>query len=368
MGRHQQAIERAFPEVARHMSTLVRASHIAGVDPAMLAFAASSHNLFRPGLDDAPSAFEGPDAASLGGGEPQEARRGLFGTLQRGLRETLDESREIAGFESPDRRVVQSRRFGSLFDLGESLEAGRRRYDDWTMALIHSHDERLAAQLFDDPYSLNGDQREDIRQILVDFDPNALAAAGFGRVDLEKFGFIQSLTPDGGASAQSVTLPDQGALDESMRTLYRSWFQRDPAPDELQRFRGQVNGQVRAQFTSQQVNPLKGERPGAPGESETINLSTAPAEFARQTDEFSLLFGNKPSGLTEEQFVGQFRNSAQALTGSEAVDPSNIRAGMISGDIQTTVGRTFADQLNEQNNSTFMGRLARAAQTVQRST
>jgi hypothetical protein len=51
------------------------------------------------------------------------------------------------------------------------------------------------------------------------------------------------------------------------------------------------------------------------------------------------------------------------MLGAQAADPNAVRSGMRSGQYQTTVG-AVAGTKAARDNSTFMGRLAAAAQVV----
>lgn len=55
------------------------------------------------------------------------------------------------------------------------------------------------------------------------------------------------------------------------------------------------------------------------------------------------------------------------MVGAEAVDPTAIQSGMRTGDFQTTIGQV-AGQKKSWGNSTFLGRLAQAAQLVSENT
>ncbi len=53
-----------------------------------------------------------------------------------------------------------------------------------------------------------------------------------------------------------------------------------------------------------------------------------------------------------------------SMLGNEAPDPDAVKAGMRSGEYQTTVGAAFASGASKGNNSTLQERLARAANVV----
>lgn len=370
----QAALEAMVPGSELYLADLIRASEATGVHEALLAFVADSQNLLAPtpgGTVEAALGFDGVRPGRFAG-VSVSGRTSAFDGTDGGdlLGQAVGQIAETVGRAAD--RVESGRRYG-LYEVGQELKRYKDQYGDWALAIIASQDRQLADKIVNDPYSISAQESEMIGQALNGYDPNALAQAGveIGAFGRERFDFLRSLTPGGGdGGSQTVELPDQGALDESLRTLYRSWFQRDPSQSELSVFRASVNGEIRQTYMQQKKpNPFSPQaEQGGMQFVEGVSLASAPAEFVRQTAEYKRLFSNKPAGMSEEQYAAQFNNAQQSLLGVRAADPTAARAGMLTGDVNTSIGYTFGDQLGAGDNSTLLGRMARAASVIARRT
>ena len=157
-------------------------------------------------------------------------------------------------------------------------------------------------------------------------------------------------TTSGGGGGYSRTMPDPVAIRQSAKDLYRQMFAADPTEAQLDGFVGQVQGAISGAPANQNVDGSARLRAALEGNS-----------LYRE------LYGNMPAGMTESEYQNQFRQGAASMLGSQAADPTAIQSGMRSGDYQTTVGSVAGDK-KSWGNSTFLGRLAQAAQMVAENT
>jgi hypothetical protein len=218
-----------------------------------------------------------------------------------------------------------------------------------TLAYIHTLNPTLAAKLAGDPKKLSQQDWGQFNQYLVDgkFDQKQLAAMGYYALGLEEY---QNMNGRGSSGAPTRTIPDQDALRQAAKDMYRQLFAADPSDAELDSLVGAVNGAVQGAAENQDVSP------------EAVLRKNLEAN-----GQYKDLYGKMPSGMTEAEYQNQFRAGAASMLGAEAADPTMIRAGMRSGEYQTTVGQA-ASSKKAWDNSTFMGRLASAAQVIAENT
>ena len=122
-----------------------------------------------------------------------------------------------------------------------------------------------------------------------------------------------------GPSIQIVQ-PDRNKISEGFKELYRSMFHAEPTADELQQLVNKVAGQdVSAQYSHQQFDPASAMRTAAQG-----------------TDLYSQLYGNKPAGLNDADYVSQFERSGASLLGGQQASAAAVQAGMKSNNTNLT--------------------------------
>jgi hypothetical protein len=132
--------------------------------------------------------------------------------------------------------------------------------------------------------------------------------------------------------------------------MYKSLYLQDPTDAQLDGFVSSVTSQVMGAADNQTIEPGARIR-------DLIEKDGAHRE----------LYGAMPKGMTESEYQGQFRAGASSMLGQEAADPNVLRSGMRQGEYQTTVGAA-AGSKKAWGNSTFLGRLASAAQVVAQNT
>lgn len=219
-----------------------------------------------------------------------------------------------------------------------------------TLGYIHALNPTLAAKLAGDPKKLTQAEWGQFNQYLIDgkFDQKQLAAMGYYALGLEEYQNMNGRGSSGASGGRMIA--DQDALRQAAKDMYRRLFAADPSEAELNSLVGAVNSAVQGAADNQDVSP------------EAVLRKNLEAN-----GQYKDLYGKKPAGMTEEEYQNQFRSGAASMLGAEAADPTMIRAGMRSGEYQTTVGQAAASK-KAWDNSTFMGRLASAAQVIAENT
>lgn len=265
----------------------------------------------------------------------------------------------------------------------KGYKEGFEKYGTPSLAFLYALDSSLADRLITTARSGEVPDPKDIaraRQLMASagWDAQTLASLGVAASDLNSDLNDQAqAAADKKEKRPTVTaqMPDPASLREDMRSLWSRLFLGDPSEDQLADFTLEVQNAAFAlarRQGDQQAAILEGTA-GARGDRETDDYdiiesqSLDPAamlqEYARGTNEYSTLYGNKPGGMSEEEYQSQFRSGAGSMLGSAAPDPNIIKAGMRSGDYNTSVGAAAMSPA-AANNSSFLGRLARAAGVV----
>lgn len=251
------------------------------------------------------------------------------------------------------------------------------------LAFIGMHDLRLAQRIFE-----RGDvdlaDASQVAEILSDYGADDLRQAGFGSNPMVWAALTDpgSFSGSGGADRlQEISLPDDKALRENYRELYTQLLLRDPTEAELDSFVNTVYNDIRGKASAaiaadQQAQPRINVFQGifdipesTPGGVRTVEVEgTSPSEIGldllRQSGEYQALYGNRPQGMSEVEYAGQFASAAQATLGLNAGDAMSARrSGMMTGDVRTTIGRAAMSEAGLRS-STLQERLARAAQAV----
>ncbi len=235
-----------------------------------------------------------------------------------------------------------------------SFKEGQNMYGGNDMlAYVHALNPSVAARVANTkPDKLGQRDWRTFQQLLLDggFSQQALANMGYYALGLDEW------TGQGGGRRPTPTTEEE-ELTGSVRTL--------PDPDQIRQAAKDMYIRLfAAEPTDAQLNSLVGTVSGAISGAADNQAVSADAQLRKAAEGLPIydeLYGNMPSGMTETEYQGQFRGGAQQLLGNEAPDPSVIQGGMRTGDYQTTLGQ-IAGSKQAWGNSTFLGRLAQAAQ------
>lgn len=252
-------------------------------------------------------------------------------------------------------RSMTAREQAALENKMVQYNKGFAMYNNMSMAWLHAINPSLASKL-------------SRVKTVEELDPHDLVRVqgyfrkgGWDPKDLDAMGLpILGVDPDllgldmsGGGSGPSGSirvLPDPEALRQKAKDLYISLFAADPTESQLQSLVAAVNGAITGAADNQDIDPGAQLRKAVEG-----------------MDEYKTLYKNKPGGMTEDEYKGQFVYAAQSILGASAVSPTMIQSGMRTGKYQTTVGQAAGSEQAKES-STWQGRLARAAQVVSENT
>lgn len=147
-------------------------------------------------------------------------------------------------------------------------------------------------------------------------------------------------------------LPDPTAVQENLRQLWVSIFRTEPSAEVQQAFAGELN-RVLANAPIEQ----------------SIDVTARIQQFIRSQPLYEQMYGNKPSGVTEQEWQAQVLGAVSSILGADVVSEDAVQAGMRApgSNYQVAVGAA-AMSPEAKENSTWLGRLARAAQIFEEQT
>lgn len=263
----------------------------------------------------------------------------------------MQDADAVADRAQQARTVSLTQRLNNLglkFKEGQYIYAGND-----LLAYMHALDPSLAAKLSGNPKSLAPQDMYKAQQLIIDgkFNQEQLAKMGYYSTALAEWYDEKGYSDrGGGGGGPTRMIADQDALRQAAIEMYRAMFAQDPTDQDVKKLMDAANGAVAS---------------AAPNQS--IDVQAKIKAQLQKDSKYKELYGNRPGGMTEEEYQGQFRGGAASLLGEEAADPSAIQSGMRTGDYQTTIGRVASSE-KAWGNSRFLGRLAEAAALVSENT
>lgn len=251
----------------------------------------------------------------------------------------------------PDARQAYSSGYG-LSQVALKYKEGQSLYGgNMILAFVHSLNPSLAARwATTKPSDRTAQDQIQMNQYLANGGFTDKTFMGLGITG----GDANSLTaewdaqrfakPDTAGGTRSM--PDPVAVRQTARDMYVKMFASEPSDSQLAQLVGVVNGAI-----------------GGAADNQNVDATAQLQQALQGTGTYKELYGHKPAGMSDEEYKAQFDNGASEMLGAQAPDPSVIRAGMSTGDYQTTVG-AVAGTKQAWSNSTFLGRLAQASQLV----
>jgi hypothetical protein len=236
-----------------------------------------------------------------------------------------------------------------LFVLDEGL-TGRISNAGFDGGYISGQDEMLIQR-----YAANGGFKSsaDWRQSMSDQGYSEANTTGtdmvgryLQRAEAERAGREED---DSGGGATRVS-PDPVQVEQQAKALYRSMFLEDPDEATLSSFSSKITAMIS----------------GAPDDQD-VDVTSRLRALTEELPEYEKYYGNKPAGMDEMEYQSQFGEAQRSMLGGEKAGDGGVRAGMQSGKYQTAVGAA-ANSDEAWDNSTYLGKLARAAQVVSRNT
>lgn len=286
-------------------------------------------------------------------GQARQGPGGVPGAVQ----ELNDARRQLAAVEARLDRGIDPNRVLTPRQIAADWKRGMELYDNETLAFFHTLDAGLAKRMstndvlsLDDARmslslmakaGLDGDNPEDFAQ--------NMAALGFLDPFADQLIEAQKAAASAGSGRQ-VLQPDPVAIRQSAKDLYKQLYLTDPSEAQLDVMASQI----------------------------TASISSAPEDVSVSGDArvrsvvegqplYQEFYGNMPGGMTEEEYQGMHRAAQGSMLGAELAGNQAVKVGMRQGDYQTTVGASMGTK-EAWDNSTFLGRLAKAGQVIGQNT
>lgn len=250
-------------------------------------------------------------------------------------------------------------------DVARGFNEGLEKYDyDPGMAYIYAQDPGLAARIKatnGDRALLSGRDRALISRYVGnggynDADDFIVSMLQQGYAEADTSGslvanYLKSLElAGGGGGGRERILPDPVQVQQAAKDLYRSLFLEEPDEATLASLSATVSSAISS----------------AP-DNQNVDIEARIRQSLEGSSQYKKYYGKKPGGMTEAEYRTQFGAAQQSILGAETAGNAAVRLGMQEGQYQTAVGAA-AGTKEAQNNSTWLERLARAAQNVARNT
>ncbi|HKZ20285.1 MAG TPA: hypothetical protein VJQ57_09260 [Acidimicrobiia bacterium] len=248
----------------------------------------------------------------------------------------------------------------SVLMLGKKYEEGLTLYgQDPELAYLHALDPALVKRVTSGwvTGNVSSEDFQKAGQLFLDggFSPDDMAKLGFftsgssagklsGAGYLDYLDLRDAIAKAGGAGATKRTL-DQDGVKQQVEEMWQAMFMEDAPDSVVQAFLSSANSALAS----------------AP-DGQDFDLSNRLQSFLEKTGKFQELYG-KADGLDWQSYQAQFGSASNSMLGAQ-IDKQAIQAGMKTGKLQTTVGQALGNNLGAADNSTLMGRLARAASVV----
>ena len=155
---------------------------------------------------------------------------------------------------------------------------------------------------------------------------------------------------DGSGSGPTRMVPDRMAIEQNARDTMEILYPTAASDEDVRAITDRVMQ----------------EAASAPLDQE-VNLAARVRQFVEELPQYGEFYGNKPGGVTDAQYQNVMMRGAESMLGAEGGLTQSGALGMKSGKYQTSVGAA-AGTSAAFDNSTFMGRLAQAAQVTSQNT
>lgn len=153
-----------------------------------------------------------------------------------------------------------------------------------------------------------------------------------------------------GGAGRIKMMPDRTAVRQAARDFYNQLLLDEPSEGQLDSF----------------VETVMSQAAGRP-DDENFDINARIRAVVEATPGYQELYGNKPGGVSDAEYQGMMRAGQQSMLGNEIAGNQAAKLGMRGGKYQTAVGAA-AGTSEAWDNSTFLERLARAANVVSRNT
>ena len=351
-GDHYDTAVSRFPALSDQIGRAVTLSKQSGIDWRFLMAVADADTNAEGSSFQGPEEDDRPFLLKMLGPKPEPVRMGT-------------------GMQMRDAFAASpAGRLGAL--NRELAEKARMFSGSMELALLARKDENLARAIYERGYATPSEAGQVSVLMGTDYEELAAMGAPLNPMKLEALLGNDPYGGSGGGGGVQYTLPDPASVRNEVTNLFRAWFQRDPVEGEAEAFLGQINNAVIGEAKSRSkpgtagnifkgIDPVQGQD-GVAGVTD-VDPQARLLEYARSNPDYQRLFAERPMGMSEDEYAGQFSGAATQFLGGQAAAPSAVRAGMETGSLQTTLGAALASEA-AQESSSLLGRMARAAQLI----
>jgi hypothetical protein len=237
---------------------------------------------------------------------------------------------------------------------------GFERYNDIGLAMVHSIDVGLAARIAatgGDPAKLSVED-EARTWAIIRRTSGEQAESWLDLAPESPLALFRSFSADrmgsgggGGGAGRIRPQLDQMAVKQQFAQMMGALLLVDP-DDEMQN-----------SFAAGLQRQLDGA-----AEGQQFDVQAKIMDFVRGQARYQELYGKKPEGMADEEYMGMFRAAESDMLGGEAAPTQAIEAGLRTGQYQATTGSIFHNKELQLGNSRLAGRIAEAANVFQANT
>jgi hypothetical protein len=288
-----------------------------------------------------------------------------------GIAEDLFRTRQVATGAGPAsvrqlERNPGTHRVGGVQQLSAAFNGGMALYNDALLAMIHTLDRNLASEISTTAQAGGILRPETFRKVqtlanmaghtTIDDWVGTVIDLGDGRFETNSqfladyFQRMAAMNAQEEETGRIRVMPDPERIRQNAKDFVRELFMSEPDEAMLEKVVSSVMAAVQ----------------GAP-ENQDVDINAQIRKIAEQDPQYAQLYGNKPAGQSELEYQAQFRAAQASMLGDELGTNDAVKLGMRGGKYQTTVGAATGTR-EAWDNSTFLGRLARAAQLVNENT
>lgn len=199
----------------------------------------------------------------------------------------------------------------------------------------------------------------------------ALQNAGFSNLYQNSYWqtLLQGADTGSGYGVSNVVLAAEEDIEESYRTLYRSYFMTDPSDEQLAQFVQMVDGEAMGyqQSVVGESNVFKeGQKQAGQLQRQMRSTESMAVEQIRESDLYERLYSGR-GDTSEAQYLLDYQNAVADTGVPLSGQTQAVYAGMETGDIGTARFRAVTSQ-DGRTSGSVRGGMAKIAQTISRLT
>lgn len=259
-------------------------------------------------------------------------------------------------------QAITARELEMLRKRGLQFKEGLAIYgQNDALAYLHAISPTVASSMANTPVGkpVNPALAKRASQLFLNsgFDQQQLQSMGYFSLGINDYFDYQSANAAASAPSGPVRqVPDSDAIRQNAKDLWVQLYASEPTDAQLDKIVSATTSAI-----------MSADIDSSDGMVQDVNANAQIRKQVEGAPEYQDLYGNKPGGMSESEYQQQFRAGAGSILGNQAADPSAIRSGMRTGQYQTSVGAAAVSS-QALDNSTWLGRLAGAAQVLNANT